>query len=58
MVHFSDILMVLKDPRFDRCERIYAIDFPLFLKRPSKYPNNWAVPSGFDKLTFPSITFE
>ena len=27
MVHFSDILMVLKDPRFKSCERIYNIDF-------------------------------
>ena len=32
MVHFSDILMVLKDPRFKSCERIYTIDFSLFLK--------------------------
>ena len=28
MVHFSDILMVLKDRRFKNCERIYTIDFP------------------------------
>ena len=32
MVHFSNILMVLKDPRFMSCERIYTIDFSLFLK--------------------------
>ena len=28
MVHFSDILMVLKDRRFKSCERFYTIDFP------------------------------
>ena len=27
MVHFSDILMVLKDSRFKSCERIYTIHF-------------------------------
>ena len=26
-VHFSDILMVLKNPRFKSCKRIYTIDF-------------------------------
>ena len=29
MVHFSDILMVLKDPQFKSCERICTIDFSL-----------------------------
>ena len=29
---FSDVFMVLKDPRFKSCERIYMIDFSLFLK--------------------------
>ena len=28
MVHFSDILMVLKDRRFKSCERIYTIELP------------------------------
>ena len=32
MVHFLHIMMVLKDPRFKGCERIYDIDFSLFLK--------------------------
>ena len=32
MVHLSDILMVLKDQRFKSCEKIYTIDFSLFLK--------------------------
>ena len=32
MVHFLDILMVLKDPRLKSCERIYTTDFSLFLK--------------------------
>ena len=27
---FSDTLMVLKDPRFKSCERIYTIDFSRF----------------------------
>ena len=31
-VHFSDMLIVLKDPRFKNCERIFTIDFPLTLK--------------------------
>ena len=26
-VHFSDILMVLKNPRFKSCQRMYTIDF-------------------------------
>ena len=34
-VHFSDILMVLKDPRFKSCERIYTIGFSHFLKMKS-----------------------
>ena len=32
MVRFSDILMVLKDPLFKSCERIYTIDFSLSLE--------------------------
>ena len=32
MVHFSDILKVLKEPRFTSYERIYTIDFSVFLK--------------------------
>ena len=30
-VHFSDILMVLKNPRFKCCERICTIDFPTMI---------------------------
>ena len=30
--HFSDILMVLKNPGFKSCERIQAIDFSLSLE--------------------------
>ena len=29
---FSDILMVLKDPRFKSCEGIYTVDFSLSLE--------------------------
>ena len=29
--HFSDILMVMKDPRLKSCEAIYARDFSLSL---------------------------
>ena len=32
MVHFSDILIVSKDPRFKSCERIYTIDFSISLE--------------------------
>ena len=35
MVLFLGILMGLKDPRFKSCERIYRIDFSLFLKTKS-----------------------
>ena len=31
-VHFSGILMVLKNTPLKSCERIYKIDFSLFLK--------------------------
>ena len=31
-VYFSDILMVLKNTRLKSCERMYTIDFSLFLK--------------------------
>ena len=34
-VHSSDILMVLKNPRFKSYERIYNIDFSLSLKMKS-----------------------
>ena len=34
-VHFSDILMVIKDPHFKSCEIIYAIDFSLSLEMKS-----------------------
>ena len=30
--HFSDILIVLKDPRFKCCEGIFTIDFSLSLE--------------------------
>ena len=33
MVHFSGILMVLKDRRFKSCERIYAIDFSMLPRK-------------------------
>ena len=32
IVPFSDILMVLKNTRLKSCERIYTMDFSLFLK--------------------------
>ena len=32
MVHFSEIFMVLKDPRFKRCGIILIIDFSLSLE--------------------------
>ena len=32
VVHFSNILMVFKDPRFKSCERTYTIDFSLSLE--------------------------
>ena len=31
-VHFLAILMVLKNPRFKSCERLYTIDFSLSLE--------------------------
>ena len=37
MVHFSDILMVLKDPRFNNCKRIYTTDFSLFQNQIFRY---------------------
>ena len=30
-IHFSDILILMKDTCFNNCERIYTIDFSLFL---------------------------
>ena len=34
-VHFSDILMVLKNPHFKSCEKICTIDFSVSLEMKS-----------------------
>ena len=36
-VHFSNILMVIKDPRFKSCQGIYATDFSFFGNQISGY---------------------
>ena len=53
MVHFSDILMVLKDPRLKSCQRIYTIDFSvsLELKSPDILPSVYQIVS-YLKISF------